>query len=52
VLLTSLIAFDAIHATMGLLLGLGTALLVADLVGWRVVSPMFDRERLITGSKG
>jgi hypothetical protein len=24
---------------------------VADVVGWRVVSPMFDRERLVTGSR-
>jgi ABC-type transport system involved in multi-copper enzyme maturation permease subunit len=52
VLLTSLIAFDVIHATTGLLLGLGVALLVVDVQGWRVVSPMFDRELLITGSKG
>ena len=52
VLLTSLIAFDVIHATTGLLFGLGVALLVVDVQGWRVVSPMFNRERLITGSKG
>jgi len=52
VLLTSLIAFDVIHATTGLLFGLGVALLVVDVQGWRVVSPMFNRERLITGSEG
>jgi ABC-type transport system involved in multi-copper enzyme maturation permease subunit len=52
VLLTSLIAFDVIHATIGLMVGLGAVLLVADVWGWRIVSPMFDRERLITGSKG
>ena len=51
VALTSLIAFDVIHATLGLALGLGTALLLADAVGWRVVSPMFDRERLVTGAR-
>ena len=52
VALTSLIAFDVIHATLGLALGLGGALLVADAVGWRIVSPMFHRERLLTGAPG
>ena len=52
VLLTSLIAFDVIHATNGLLIAFGAVLLVADAQAWRVVSPMFNRERLITGSKG
>ena len=48
---TTLIALNVIHATLGLALGLGVALLVANRVGWRVVSAMFDRERLITGSR-
>jgi ABC-type Na+ efflux pump permease subunit len=48
---TSLIAFDVIHATLGLALGAGVALLLADALGWRIVSPMFDRERLITGTR-
>jgi ABC-type transport system involved in multi-copper enzyme maturation permease subunit len=48
---TSLIAFDVIHATVGLALGLGAVLLVADVLGYRFVSPMFDRERLITGTR-
>ena len=51
VVITSLIAFDFIHATLGLALGLGATLLVTDAVGWRIVSPMFDRERLITGPR-
>jgi ABC-type Na+ efflux pump permease subunit len=51
VLVTSLVAFDAIHATLGLTLALGAALLLADGLGWRIVSPLFDRERLITGSR-
>jgi hypothetical protein len=38
--------------TIVLLLGLAVVLLMADFLGWRIVSPMFDRERLITGSKG
>jgi len=48
---TTLIALNVIHATLGLALGLGIALVVANRVGWRVVSAMFDRERLITGSR-
>jgi ABC-2 type transport system permease protein len=50
VLVTSLIAFDVIHATLGLAIGLAATLLVADVLGWRIVSPLFDRERLITSS--
>jgi ABC-type transport system involved in multi-copper enzyme maturation permease subunit len=50
VLLTSLIAFDVIPASLGLGLVLGAALLLADALGWRFVSQLFDRERLITGT--
>jgi ABC-2 type transport system permease protein len=48
---TTLIAVNAIQATPGLAFGLGAALLVADRLGWRLVSAMFDRERLIAGPK-
>jgi ABC-type Na+ efflux pump permease subunit len=51
VLVTSLIAFDVIQGSVGLAIRLGAVLLVADVLGWRIVSPMFDRERLITGSR-
>jgi ABC-type transport system involved in multi-copper enzyme maturation permease subunit len=51
VLVTSLIAFNVIHVTLGLALFLGVVLLLADTLGWRIVSPMFNRERLITGSR-
>jgi ABC-2 type transport system permease protein len=51
VILSSLVAFNAIQATAGLAVGLGVALLVLDRFGWRIVSAMFDRERLITGSR-
>ena len=30
---------------------LAVALFLADIAGWRVVAPMFDRERLVTGSR-
>lgn len=45
--LTTLIAFDVIHPTLGLAVGLGAALLLANRLGWRIVSALFDRERLI-----
>jgi ABC-type transport system involved in multi-copper enzyme maturation permease subunit len=51
VVVASLIAFDAIHATLGLALGLGAALLLANRLGWRIVSATFDRERLIAGTR-
>lgn len=51
VVVAALIAFGVIHPTLGLALGLGAGLLFVDVQGWRIVSPMFDRERLITGTK-
>ena len=51
VLITSIMAFDVIHPTAGLAVGFGAVLLVANSIGWRIVSPMFDRERLITGTR-
>jgi ABC-2 type transport system permease protein len=50
VVLTSLIAFDVIHPTLGLAVGLAAALLFLDGLGWRIVASMFNRERLITGT--
>jgi ABC-2 type transport system permease protein len=51
VLVIALISFNVIHATLGLALGAGALLLVLDRLGWRVVSWLFDRERLITGMR-
>ena len=51
VLVPALVAFDAIHPTLGLTVGFGVVLLIADAIGWRIVAPMFDRERLITGTR-
>ncbi len=48
---TVLIAFDIIHATTGLFVAIAVVLAVADAQGWRLVAPMFDRERLISGSR-
>jgi ABC-2 type transport system permease protein len=50
VLVTSLIAFDVVHVTLGVALGLGAVLLLFDAMGWRTVAALFDRERLITGT--
>lgn len=47
----ALIAFDAIHPSLGLALALGAALVILDGLGWRVTSAAFDRERLITNAK-
>ena len=46
---TSLISFQVITPSVPLAIGLALALLAADLVAWRVVSRLFDRERLVTG---
>ena len=51
ILVVYLITFNAIHATLGLALGVAAALLVLDGMGWRIVAAAFDRERLISGSR-
>ncbi len=51
VVVASLIAFGVIDPTLKLALGLGIGLLVLDRLGWRFVSALFDRERLITGTR-
>jgi ABC-type Na+ efflux pump permease subunit len=48
---TALFNFGVLRPTPGLAVGLGAALLVIDSFAWRLVSRMFDRERLITGLK-
>lgn len=51
VALSSLISLDIIHATLRLALVLGAALLLGDVLGWRIVAPLFDRERLISDTR-
>jgi len=48
--LTALIAFGVIHQTFALELGVAAVLLLVDILGWRIVSVVFDRERLVTGT--
>ena len=47
----ALIAFNVIHASLGLALGLTAALLLLVGLGWRIMSATFDSERLITGTR-
>jgi len=51
VAVTSLIAFNVIHATLGLALGGAAALVLLNGLGWRITSATFDRERLIVGTR-
>ena len=48
----ALISLNVITASTALALGLAAALLAVDLLAWRVVATMFDRERLVTGRRG
>jgi len=47
---TSLMTYQLIKPSVSLAVGLALALVVADTAAWRVVSRMFDRERLVTGA--
>jgi ABC-2 type transport system permease protein len=51
VALSTLFALNVIHPTFGLAVVVGAVLLAANRLGWRVVSALFDRERLIAGSR-
>jgi ABC-2 type transport system permease protein len=48
---TSLIAFDVIHPTLAVAVGGAALLLLLNRLGWRATSALFDRERLITGTR-
>jgi ABC-type transport system involved in multi-copper enzyme maturation permease subunit len=51
IVLTTMIATNVIHPSAQLALGLGILLLVLNRLGWRLVARLFDRERLIIGSR-
>ena len=51
VIVVVLIALDVIPATLALGVAAAALLLFLDWAGWRFVSRLFDRERLITGSR-
>ena len=46
-----LIAFNVIPVTLALALGCAAGLLTLDVLGWRLTSRLFDRERLVTGTR-
>jgi ABC-2 type transport system permease protein len=46
----ALISFRVLTPSVPLAVGLAFALLAVDVVAWRLVSRLFDRERLITGT--
>jgi ABC-2 type transport system permease protein len=48
---TSLISFQLIKPSVPIAIGLALALVAADLAAWRVVSRLFNRERLVTGQR-
>jgi ABC-2 type transport system permease protein len=49
--IVALMAENVITPSLTLALGLAAALLLIDGLAWRIVAKMFDRERLIAGSK-
>jgi ABC-2 type transport system permease protein len=49
--ITTLITFRVITPSVTVAVVLGLALLAVDLAAWRFVSKLFDRERLITGTR-
>ena len=49
-MVAALVAFNVIHATLGLAVGLAAALLLGNGLGWRVTAATFDRKRLLTST--
>ncbi len=48
----ALMSLNVITESTPLAMGLSAALLAFDLLAWRVVVAVFDRERLVTGTCG
>jgi ABC-type Na+ efflux pump permease subunit len=51
-IIVALMSLNVISESAALAVGLAAALLAFDLLAWRVVAGMFDRERLVTGGRG
>ena len=49
---TTLVALNVIKVSFAAGLAAATVLLLLNWIGWRLASAMFDRERLIIGTKG
>jgi ABC-type Na+ efflux pump permease subunit len=50
-IIVALMSLNVITESTALAIGLAAALLAFDLLAWRVVAAMFDRERLVIGSR-
>jgi hypothetical protein len=50
--IVALLSLNLISESTVLAIGFAAALLAFDLLAWRVVAAMFDRERLVTGKRG
>jgi hypothetical protein len=51
-IIVAMMSLNVITESTALAIGLAVALLAFDLLAWRVVARMFDRERLVTGRPG
>lgn len=51
IFVTNFIAYGVIPASLGLAFGGGMALVILDILGWRLVSALFNRERLIASTR-
>jgi ABC-2 type transport system permease protein len=51
VAVTTLIALNVVHPTLGLAIVGAAVLVLLNRLGWRIASATFDRERLITGTR-
>jgi ABC-type transport system involved in multi-copper enzyme maturation permease subunit len=51
-IIVALMSLNVISESTALAIGLAAALLAFDLLAWRVVARMFDRERLVIGRRG
>ena len=51
-IIVALMSLNVIAESAGLAAGLAAALLAFDLLAWRLVARMFDRERLVIGRRG
>lgn len=49
-IVAALVAFNVVPVSLGLGVVAAAALLALDVIGWRVVSLLFDRERLVTST--
>jgi len=52
VIIVAMMSVTVITESTALAIGLAAALVAFDLLAWRVVAAMFDRERLVTGRRG